>query len=116
MRFHQLPVGETFEYQGQVFVKTGPITAAARDGGAQRCIPRSASVRPVRGGFDETTARQGAAAGLSEATEAAVDAFCRTVMDMIEELAGEDPEVRGYCRGRLEEARRRLLDRLSGGD
>ncbi len=112
MRFHQLPVGETFEYRGEVYVKTGPITAAARDGGAQRCIPRSALVRPVRADHPAPPTRS--AGGATEATEAAVDAFCRTVMDLLEELTGGDPEVRGYCRGRLEEARRRLLEQLAG--
>ena len=111
MRFHQLPVGETFEYQGKLYVKTGPLTAAARDGGAQRCIPRSAGVRPVHAGLEKPPVR--GASDTTEATRAAVDAFCRTVMDMIEELAGEDPEVRGYCCGRLEEARRRLLEQLA---
>ncbi len=111
MRFHQLPVGETFEYQGRIYVKTGPLTAAARDGGSQRCIPRSAGVRPVIAGMETSTLRDSSNTVVT--TEAAVDAFCRTVTEMIEELAGDDPEVRGYCRGRLEEARRRLLDQLS---
>jgi len=33
MKLQEIPVGARFEYQGRVFVKTGPITATAEDGG-----------------------------------------------------------------------------------
>ena len=46
MKFQDLPVGARFEYQGKVFVKTGPITAASEAGG-QQMIPRYADLRPL---------------------------------------------------------------------
>lgn len=46
MKLQDLPVGARFEYQGRIFVKTGPITATAEDGG-QRMIPRYADLRPL---------------------------------------------------------------------
>lgn len=48
MKFPQLPVGARFEYEGRVYVKTGPISAASEQGG-QRMIPRHAVLRPVDG-------------------------------------------------------------------
>lgn len=49
MKFHQLPIGARFEYEGRVYVKTGPIAAATEQGG-QRMIPRHAVLRPLDGG------------------------------------------------------------------
>jgi len=46
MRLQDLPVGTRFEYQGKVFVKTGPITAASETGG-QQMIPRHAVLKPL---------------------------------------------------------------------
>jgi hypothetical protein len=46
MKLQQLAIGERFEYEGQVFVKTGPLTACGEMGG-QRMIPRHAMLRPA---------------------------------------------------------------------
>lgn len=46
MKFTQLPMGARFEFQGQVYVKSGPIAATAESGG-QRMIPRYAVLRPL---------------------------------------------------------------------
>ncbi len=41
-----LPLGARFEFEGKVYVKTGPLTAATEAGG-QRMIPRSALLKPL---------------------------------------------------------------------
>lgn len=46
MKFQQLPSGARFEFEGKVFVKTGPLTATSEEGG-QRMIPRSAFLKPL---------------------------------------------------------------------
>lgn len=46
MKLQHLAIGDRFEYDGDVYVKTGPLTAASEKGG-QRVIPRSAFLRPV---------------------------------------------------------------------
>ena len=46
MRLQDIPIGARFEYQGKVFVKTGPITAASEAGG-QQMIPRYADLQPL---------------------------------------------------------------------
>jgi hypothetical protein len=49
MRFQHLPIGARFEYEGRIYVKTGPIAAASEQGG-RRMIPRHAVLRPLDGG------------------------------------------------------------------
>lgn len=46
MKLQHLAIGARFEYQGQVYVKTGPLTAASETGG-QALIPRYAILKPL---------------------------------------------------------------------
>ena len=46
MKLQHLALGARFEYEGRVFVKTGPLTAVAEDGG-QQMIPRYAILKPL---------------------------------------------------------------------
>lgn len=39
-------MGARFEYEGNVYVKTGPMTASSEQGG-QRIIPRYATLKPL---------------------------------------------------------------------
>jgi len=78
MRFPQLRPGQRFRWNGQVFSKSGPVTAVAESDGSTRMIPRSARLEPVA----ETTAEQPAPAGkpLDPAeVEAALDALAQRV-------------------------------------
>lgn len=58
MRFQHLPIGTRFEFEGKVYVKTGPISAASEQGG-QRMIPRHAALRPLDGAVPEAKPRPG---------------------------------------------------------
>ncbi len=92
MRLQDVPMGGSFEYEGQVFTKTGPMTAAATKGG-QRLIPRSAILSPVGTNPD----------GLDrKAVLAAFDAFYRTCNRLTDESS----------RAELAAARQRFLDKL----
>ncbi len=44
MKFYLVPIGEQFSFQGQVYTKSGPLTASAERGGKNKMIPRSANV------------------------------------------------------------------------
>ena len=46
MKINLIPIGARFEYEGEIYTKTGPITAASEKSG-QRMIPRYAVLRPV---------------------------------------------------------------------
>ncbi|MEW5788560.1 MAG: hypothetical protein AB1899_11975 [Pseudomonadota bacterium] len=48
MKFQQLPLGARFEYEGKIYVKSGPLTASSQTGG-QKMIPRFAVLRPLDG-------------------------------------------------------------------
>lgn len=43
MKIHQLPMGARFEYEGQEYVKTGPMFATGKAG--QRLIPKYAVLK-----------------------------------------------------------------------
>jgi hypothetical protein len=46
MKLQHLPMGARFEYEGVVYVKTGPLTASS-DVGGQRIIPRYANLKSL---------------------------------------------------------------------
>lgn len=48
MKFQQLPIGARFEYEGRVYVKTGPLSAASDEDGT-RMIPRYVELTPLDG-------------------------------------------------------------------
>ena len=45
MKIHQLPNGARFEYEGEEYVKTGPLFATGK--GGQRLIPKYAVLKPL---------------------------------------------------------------------
>ena len=45
MKIHQLAIGARFEYEGEEYVKTGPLFATGKDG--QRLIPKYAVLKPL---------------------------------------------------------------------
>lgn len=48
MKIQHIAIGARFEYEGIVYVKTGPLTASSEQGG-QRIIPRYAVLRSLDG-------------------------------------------------------------------
>lgn len=87
-------MGARFEYEGQVYVKTGPITAAAEAGG-QRIIPRSAVLRPLD--LPGTTEGKGRLEG------PVVRKAFASFVDTCQRLVGEAGQAE------LEQARQRFL-------
>ena len=45
MKIHELPLGTRFAWQGQTYVKSGPLFADGEDG--RRMIPRHAVLQPL---------------------------------------------------------------------
>jgi hypothetical protein len=45
MKIHQLPQGARFEYEGEEYVKTGPMFGTGK--GGQRFIPKYAVLKPL---------------------------------------------------------------------
>ena len=100
MKLQHLAIGDRFEYNGKVFVKTGPLTASSDEGG-QQIIPRYAVLKPLNPPPHEE--KPGLRRNLDEKTVlAAFDDFyqaCSTLLDDSAQPA-------------LIDARQRFLDRL----
>lgn len=86
-------MGARFEYQGAVYVKTGPLTASSEAGG-QRIIPRHAVLRSL-----EVPATEGKGRLEGPVVRKAFNAFFETC----DRLVGETG------RAELEQARQRFL-------
>ncbi|WP_374500120.1 hypothetical protein [Zoogloea sp.] len=100
MKLNHLPIGARFEYEGQIYTKTGPITATAEKGG-QRMIPRHAVLRPVDGHTPPPA--PAATRQLNEARVlAAFEAYHATALRLTE----------GLGKAELEQARMRFLATL----
>lgn len=56
MKIHQLPQGARFEYEGEEYVKTGPLFATGK--GGQRLIPKYAVLKPL-GRVEEVPGKSG---------------------------------------------------------
>jgi len=82
MKLQHLPIGARFEFEGQVLVKTGPLTAASEQGG-QRIIPRYATLKPLDAPPDGVQA----ASGKLDETKvlAAFSAFHETCSGLVDE-------------------------------
>ena len=57
MKFGDLKIGESFDYAGQRFRKTGPFTASPADGEGSKAIPRSAKIAPLTDSRPDISAR-----------------------------------------------------------
>lgn len=109
MKFQQLPHGARFEYEGKVYVKTGPLTAATEEG-VQRMIPRYALLKPLDGSTPIQIPQP--ARKLDEAmVMAALEAFHGECLRLLDE-AGVDEEKDHAMRARLDEARRLFIAAL----
>jgi hypothetical protein len=110
MRFHQLALGQRFEFEGDVYVKTKPMTAVGEADRGERFIRRSADVRPLPPPDGSPAPRPGS--GLAaETVLQAFGAFYAHCVRCLDEGALEAGE-RESIRRRLEEARQQFLDRL----
>jgi hypothetical protein len=88
MKFPQLPPGARFRWQGELYRKTGPMTAHAEAGGAQKLMPRSAVVEPVA---DSVAAVATGEKRFSAAeVQAALDAYQASLRAYAEGLAGPE--------------------------
>jgi hypothetical protein len=61
MKFPQVPLGQRFLFQGESYLKIGPLTARRERDGENRLIPRSALVSLHRPGDSGATVEPGTA-------------------------------------------------------
>lgn len=112
MKFHELDIGQRFELDGAVYVKSSPVLASREEGGERKFMARSAPVYPL-GGAERRPAEKTDQLLRAEAVLAAFEAYharCREVLeravpaDRLEEVANV-----------LEGERQGFLDAVSKG-
>ena len=101
MKIHQLPIGARFEYEGEEYVKTGPMFATGKAG--QRLVPKYAVLKPL--GDPGAVVEKSMSASVSRA---AVLAAFETFSVQCRALVPEDRQ------GALEAARDGFLKALEG--
>jgi hypothetical protein len=110
MKFPALPIGQAFTWQGEVYSKTGPISATHRESGQSRMIPRSATVAPL--GESPVTAPAPLSVQIDQARAvAALEALHRRVLEIVSPLLTDlatRPQVEAALAAALEEQREAL--------
>jgi hypothetical protein len=96
MKFQQLPLGARFEFEGQVYCKTGPMTASSEAGG-QRMMPRWADLR-VLDGLARPRPRQVPESLDADRVRAAFEVFVAELSELVE--AERQPAL-AHARGRF---------------
>ena len=89
MKLQRLAIGDRFEYDGKIFVKTGPLTASSETGG-QQVIPRYAVLRPLDLAQPEASNAPGRKLG-EPAVRAAFERFCEAIEPLV--AADRHPEL-----------------------
>jgi hypothetical protein len=92
MKFSQIEVGQRFQYQDKLFVKTGPVAATELGTGKARVIPRYAVLIPAD--LSKRQAHPGDQVAKLISSDAVVDMFDRFYAECLEILADHpDPTV-----------------------
>ncbi|MBK1681076.1 hypothetical protein [Rhodocyclus tenuis] len=85
MKIHLLPLGARFEYEGEEYVKSGPMIGSGKNG--QRLIPKYAVLKPLGDG-----AGAAAPSATAPASAAVMQAF-DTFYEKCQALVGEDRQA-----------------------
>ncbi|MDD3352995.1 hypothetical protein [Zoogloea sp.] len=101
MKINLLPIGARFEYEGETYTKTGPITAVSASG-CSRMIPRYAVLHPADGHTPPPPPIEERQVALSAAL-AAFERYHGIALSLTE----------SFDKARLEEARKAFLKALS---
>ena len=109
MKFHDLEIGQRFELDGVVYVKTSPMLAGQADGGGAKFMPRYAMVKLLDDAAPRAKAKPEKALQ-AEAVLAALEAYHSACRKELERLAGELPDDRlAALRAALEAGRQDFL-------
>lgn len=112
MKFHDLDIGQRFEHDGVVYVKTSPVLAGQAEGGGSKFMPRYAVVKLLDDAVPRAKAKpeKPLQAGVVLAAFEAYRSACRKEL---ENLAGELPAERlAALTEALEAGRREFLDAI----
>lgn len=115
MKFHDLAIGQRFELDGAIYVKTSPVLASPEVGGTTKFMARYVAVRPLEGERRPAAAAQEKrliSGALALEAFAVYHAACQQALASLE---GELPAARvGALRDAIESARRDFLAAVNG--
>lgn len=110
MKFHQVAVGQRFEFEGKVYVKSRPLTAIHEASGQTQMIRRSANVTLPGERVAEPSAPQVLEA---EAVRAAFEDFYAHCVACLQDMETEqNAKTLSAAHSRIERARKEFLETL----
>lgn len=110
-KFTLLALGDTFEYQGERYTKSGPMTASRLDNGSQRMIPRSAVVSRLSGVSSPTEEVKGKQLP-AELVLVAFEHYHTGCMEWLQLTEKVDASLAAKIRDAMDLARQRFLAEL----
>ena len=93
MKFHDLAIGQRFEFEGAVYVKTSPVLASREDGGEKKFLARYVVVQPLDGA-EQRLANKAGKLLQAEAVLAAFNAYHTHCREALERLEGTVPAAK----------------------
>ena len=108
MKFHELPIGQQFEFEGETYVKSAPLIACHAQSGKQKFMPRYAAVRLAGEAVPAAPVQKSGMIRI-EAVGSAFDEFYACCLSVLESLP---VEKQGAARDEFAEARKVFLDSL----
>lgn len=112
MKFVDLAMGQQFELEDEVYVRSGPLLASHAESGKQRFMARYMMVRPV--GTTPAEAPRKPHMLSSDAVSAAFEIYhchCLSILGQVETAL--PPDQPGSIRTQLDQARHAFLDALA---
>lgn len=115
-RFTLIPMGECFEYQGERYSKSGPLTAINLANNRQRMIPRSAVVRPLQADqpAQQEVPKQEQQMLPAERVTEAFEQYHHGCLEWLGLIETSDAALAARIRDAMTSARQRFLSELTG--
>jgi len=111
-KFILLPIGESFEFQGESYVKTGPLTACNQANNSQRMIPRSALVKTATGTPSPAAAEKSSRQLPEDLVLQAFEHYHKGCIEWLLLTEETNSELASRIREAMELARQRFFDEL----
>lgn len=112
MKFVDLAMGQQFELDGEVYVRSGPLVASHGESGRPRFMARYTVVKPLNAETAEAPRKPDMCS--SDHVNQAFEIFYRQCQDLLGQLEAELPPDRlSRIRAQLAQGRRAFLETLA---
>ena len=109
MKFHLLPIGASFEFKGEKYIKAGPFSAVHKTTGEDQMMMRAANITPLDEGEDRNETQSTKPVELDPAEiRNAIDDYHQQCLNALQQ---QPPEAEAI----LNTAREKLIKRLTAG-